>query len=103
MQEVKRIFNERYKGRDINELQEYERGKYKPGSIERPIVYSTDCIFDKSPGKSGKRCDEFIFFNLNRKGIKISLRGTQKRINHIKTKGTLPKLVSTQRKLNEFV
>ena len=64
MQEVKRIFHDKCRECDINQLPEYDRGKYRLGSITNPVVYSVDCIFLKHPGRGGSRCDEFIFFDL---------------------------------------
>ena len=64
MQEVKRIFHEKYKICNVDQLQGYNRGRYKLGKIKEPIVYSVDCIFLKHPQSGGKRCDEFIFYNL---------------------------------------
>ncbi len=64
MQEVKRIFHEKYKKCDINQLPEYKPGKYRLGRIESPSVYSVDCIFLNHPERGGRRCDEFIFYNL---------------------------------------
>lgn len=64
MLEVKRIFHEKYRECDINQLPEYDRGKYKLGNIKNPVVYSIDEIFLKHPGRGGSRCDEFIFFDL---------------------------------------
>ena len=60
MQEVKRIFHDKYQECEIT-----QRPEYKLGRIERPTVYSVDCIFDKIARIGGSRCDEFIFFNLN--------------------------------------
>ena len=74
MQEVKRIFNEKYHKCDIEQLPQYSRGEYKLGSIESPIVYSTDCIFDNyHRSKGGRRCDEFVFFALSPKSTGIYL------------------------------
>ena len=74
MQEVKRIFNEKYHECDIERLPQYSRGEYKLGSIESPIVYSTDCIFDKyHRARQGRRCDEFVFFGLSPKSTGIYL------------------------------
>ena len=64
MWEVKRIFNEKYRDCDVAHLQDYSSGKYKLGKIDTPIVYSVDCIFRKHPERGGRRCDEFIFYNL---------------------------------------
>ena len=63
MQEVKWIFNEQYQECNIEQLQGYSRGKYKPGKINNSIVYSVDCIFLKHPERGGRRCDEFIFYD----------------------------------------
>lgn len=60
MQEVKRIFHDKYQKCGIA-----QRPEYKLGTIDRPTVYSVDCIFDKVAKTGGSRCDEFIFFNLN--------------------------------------
>lgn len=73
MQEVKRIFHEKYRECDINRLTGYDRGKYKLGSIKNPVVYSIDCIFLKHPGRGGSRCDEFIFFDLSEAATGIYL------------------------------
>ena len=60
MQEVKRIFHDKYQKCEIT-----QRPEYKLGTIERPTVYSVDCIFGQVAKIGGSRCDEFIFFNLN--------------------------------------
>ena len=60
MQEVKRIFHDKYQKCEIA-----QRPEYKLGRIEKPTVYSVDCIFDKAARIGGSRCDEFIFFSLN--------------------------------------
>ena len=65
MQEVKRIFHGKYKICNVDQLQEYNRGRYKLGKIKEPIVYSVDCIFLEHPQSRGKRCDEFIEDFLN--------------------------------------
>ena len=80
MQEVKRIFNERYKECDINQLSKYQQGKYELGNIASPVVYSVDCIFDRPPRRSGRRCDEFIFFNLKQRSTGIYL--IERKDNH---------------------
>ena len=41
MQEVKRIFHDKYQECEIE-----QRPEYKLGRIERPTVYSVDCIFN---------------------------------------------------------
>ena len=74
MQEVKRIFNEKHHKCDIEQLPQYSRGEYRLGSIESPVVYSTDCIFDKyHRARRGRRCDEFVFFALSPKSTGIYL------------------------------
>ena len=81
MQEVKRIFNEKYHKCDIEQLPQYSRGEYKLGSIENPIVYSTDCIFHKyHRARRGRRCDEFVFFSLSPKSTGIYL--VERKNNH---------------------
>ena len=39
--------------------------EYKLGNITKPEVYSVDCLF-QCHSKGGKRCDEFVFFDLSR-------------------------------------
>ena len=68
MQEVKRIFHEKYQDCEIAQRQEYKLGK-----IESPTLYSVDRIFGKSLKASGKRCDEFVFFNLDERSTGIYL------------------------------
>lgn len=81
MQEVKRIFNDKYHKCDIEQLPQYSRGEHKLGSIESPVVYSTDCIFDNyHRARRGRRCDEFIFFGLSRKSTGIYL--VERKDNH---------------------
>lgn len=75
MQEVKRIFNDKYQECEIN-----QRPEYKLGNIDSPIVYSVDCIFERPPRQSGSRCDEFIFFNLNPSSTGIYL--VERKDNH---------------------
>lgn len=72
MQEVKRIFNDRHRECDINQLPEYSRGKFKLGKIKFPIAYSVDCLFN-NPRRGGERCDEFIFFDLTQRSTGIYL------------------------------
>lgn len=75
MQEVKRIFNDKYQECEID-----QRPEYKLGNIDSPIVYSVDCIFERPPRQSGSRCDEFIFFNLNPSSTGIYL--VERKDNH---------------------
>ncbi len=65
MREVKRIFYEKYSACDVNQIRHYTRGKYTLGKLKNPVVYSVDCIFRKHPERGGKRCDEFVFYNLS--------------------------------------
>ena len=75
MQEVKRIFNDKYQECEID-----QRPEYKLGNIDSPIVYSVDCVFERPPRQSGSRCDEFIFFNLNPTSTGIYL--VERKDNH---------------------
>lgn len=75
MQEVKRIFNDKYQECEID-----QRPEYKLGNIDSPVVYSVDCIFERPPKQSGSRCDEFIFFNLNPSSTGIYL--VERKDNH---------------------
>ena len=83
MSEVKRIFNEQYKECKIN-----QHPQYKLETINSPVIYSVDCIFEKYPGKDGRRCDEFVFFNLdqNKTGIYLIERkdNESKNVNKVK-------------------
>lgn len=40
--------------------------EYKLGNITKPEVYSVDCLFHCHPKMKGRRCDEFVFFDLSR-------------------------------------
>jgi len=40
--------------------------EYKLENITKPEVYSVDCLFRYYPNRGGKRCDEFVFFDLSR-------------------------------------
>lgn len=73
MREVKRIFNDRHQECDIEQLPQYNHGKYKLGEVISPIVYSVDCLFDKDPRRGGRRCDEFIFFDSAQRSTGIYL------------------------------
>lgn len=75
MQEVKRIFHEKYRQCEIT-----QRAEYKLGTIESPTVYSVDCIFDRVPRIGGSRCDEFVFFNLKPSSTGIYL--VERKDNH---------------------
>ena len=68
MGEVKRIFNDRHQECDIEQLPEY-----KLQGINSPIVYSVDCLFSRGGGRSGRRCDEFVFFDLLQRSTGIYL------------------------------
>ena len=81
MQEVKRIFHEQYKGCEIA-----QRPEYRLENVESPNVYCVDCIFAQPPRKSGNRCDEFIFFNLNAKSTGIYLVERKDNNSHIVNK-----------------
>ena len=39
--------------------------EYQLGNATRPVVFCVDCIFRMQRNATGKRCDEFIFFDLN--------------------------------------
>lgn len=43
-----------------------KRPEYKLENIKNPEVYSVDCLFQYYPNRGGKRCDEFVFFDLSR-------------------------------------
>lgn len=73
MQEVKRIFNDRYQECDIRQLPQFSQGEYELRGITSPITYSVDCLFSKDRGRTGRRCDEFIFFDLARRSTGIYL------------------------------
>jgi len=75
MQEVKRIFHEKYRQCGIT-----QRPEYKLGTIERPTVYSVDCIFNKVARIGRSRCDEFVFFNLKPSSTGIYL--VERKDNH---------------------
>ena len=64
MQEIKRIFSEKYDSCDIEKIPDYEKVNYRLGSISNPIVYSVDHLFIQHPELRGSRCDEIVFFEL---------------------------------------
>ncbi len=39
--------------------------EYQLKNVTRPVVFCVDCIFRMQRNATGKRCDEFIFFNIN--------------------------------------
>ena len=51
--------------------------EYKLGNITNPEIYSVDCLF-QCHSKGGKRCDEFVFFDLsqNKTGLYLIERKT---------------------------
>ena len=52
--------------------------EYKLENITRPEAYSVDCLFQYYPNRGGKRCDEFVFFDLsqNETGLYLIERKT---------------------------
>ncbi len=38
---------------------------YKLNNVARPVIFSVDCVFNQSK-LGGKRCDDFVFCDLNR-------------------------------------
>ena len=73
MPEIKRIFNEKYGSCDIQQIPNYEVGKYRLEGISQPNVYSVDHLFSKHGKIGGDRCDEFVFFELSHSSTGIYL------------------------------
>lgn len=52
--------------------------QYKVRNVKNPVVFCVDCVYGKKQNKKGRRCDEFIFFeiNVNATGIYLIERKT---------------------------
>lgn len=70
---IKAIFHDKHSNCLIPTQPEYELE-----NITNPEVYSVDCLFQYYPNKGGKRCDEFVFFDLgwNQTGLYLIERKT---------------------------
>lgn len=72
MSVIKAIFHDKHGNCLISKLPEY-----KLENITNPEVYSVDCLF-QCYSRGGKRCDEFVFFDLgqNQTGLYLIERKT---------------------------
>ena len=40
--------------------------EYKMKNVTSPVVFCVDCVYRKKRNANGRRCDEFIFFDISR-------------------------------------
>lgn len=65
---IKSAFTEKYADCQISAPPEY-----KVKNVNSPVFFCVDCVYRKKPNSGGDRCDEFIFFYINRSVTGIHL------------------------------
>lgn len=80
---IKAIFHDEPSNKECLIPKSKHPKEYKLGNITNPEIYSVDCLFQCN-SKGGKRCDEFVFFDLSRNETGLYLIEKKKNSQNIK-------------------